>query len=197
MPTPDRTTIKAAIDAFVSRLGTNLVADPPTAGAPFRKVALGVGDPENHPRPFLTVRLVRARSVDVVDDDKLIEVIVELRLVTDVLGADPLTPLLDRIRQDDFLDGRRRGVVEARRIRRSSLTFAEPRSTARDWQRGHAGVHCEGATKSEPGAGSQQSQSPAPRHGTAKIMQTLIALLYFHCVLVSLCLEVHQNRNLQ
>jgi hypothetical protein len=133
MPTPDRTTIKAAMDEFVDQLGTNLVADPPTASAPFRKVALGVGDAEDYPRPFLTVRPLRARSVDVVDDDKLIEVTVELRLVADVLGADPLTPLLDRIGAvDDFLDGiRDGGVIEgAEGFDDRVWTFDEPRSTA-------------------------------------------------------------------
>ena len=133
MPTPDRTTIKAAMDALVNQLGANLVADPPTAGAPFRQVALGVGDAENYPRPFLTVRPLRARSVDVVDDDKLIEVTVELRLVTDVLGSDPLTPLLDRIGAvDDFLDGLRDGgVIEgAEGFDDRVWTFDQPRSTA-------------------------------------------------------------------
>ncbi len=114
MPTTDRTTIMAAVEALVEGLEASLVADPPTAGAPFRWVGLGSGGTEDHPRPFLTVRPSRARFVDVMDDDKLMEVTVELRIVTDVVGADPLTPLLDPIGAvDDYLDGiRDEGVIE-------------------------------------------------------------------------------------
>jgi len=133
MPTSDRTTIKAAVDALVSQLAANLVANPPTASAPFRKVAAGAGGAESHPRPFLAVRLIRTRTVDVMDDDRLMEVTVELRALSDVLGADPLTPLLDKVGAvDDYLDGvRDGGVIEgAEGFDDRVWDFEEPRSTA-------------------------------------------------------------------
>ena len=69
--TPDRTTIKAAVQELTSKLRDGLVADPPNAAKPFRRVAVGVGGTEDYPRPFLTLHLVRARPIGVMADDKI------------------------------------------------------------------------------------------------------------------------------
>ena len=61
MSTPDRTTIKAAIEELTAKLRANLVADPPTAAKPFRKVEAGAAEVQAYPRPFLTVFLNRTR----------------------------------------------------------------------------------------------------------------------------------------
>ncbi len=106
MPTPDRTTIKAAIQQFVTLLRTNLVAEPPTATRPFRRVEVGDSGSQEYPRPFLTIGLARTRPLATADGDKVIEVALELRLVTDVTTADPHDAVLDKIGAiDDYLDG--------------------------------------------------------------------------------------------
>lgn len=112
MPTSDRTTIKAAVEELVTRLRTNLVADPLTASKPFRRVEAGVGDSEHYARPFLTVRAVRARVASAVDDDKVIELTIELRIVADIVGVDPLTAVYDQMGAiEDYLDSIREGGV--------------------------------------------------------------------------------------
>lgn len=114
MPTADRTTIKAAIDELVNKLRTNLAAIPPTATKPFRRVEVGDAGTQEYPRPFLTVRLVRTRPIGVVDDDKVMEVITVLRVVTDVSASDPHGAMLDKIGAlDDYLDSIRAGGVIA------------------------------------------------------------------------------------
>lgn len=114
MPTADRTTIKAAIDELVNKLRTNLAAMPPTATKPFRRVEVGDTTTEEYPRPFLTVRLVRAKPIAVVDDDKVMEVTTALRMVTDVSASDPHGAMLDKIGAlDDYLDSIRAGGVIA------------------------------------------------------------------------------------
>ena len=105
MPTPDRTTIKAAIEELTDKLQANLVAEPPTAVKPFRRVEVGQAGVEEYPRPFLTLMLTRARPIAVVDNDKVIEVTMTLRLVMDVSGSDPHAAMLDSIGAiDDYLD---------------------------------------------------------------------------------------------
>ena len=105
MPTPDRTTIKAAIEELTDKLQANLVAEPPTAVKPFRRVEVGPAGVEEYPRPFLTLMLTRARPIAVVDNDKVIEVTMTLRLVMDVSGSDPHAAMLDSIGAiDDYLD---------------------------------------------------------------------------------------------
>jgi len=105
MPTPDRTTIKAAIEELTDRLRSNLLADPPTAVKPFRAVVVGAGGVEEHPRPFLSLQLSRTRILGAVDNDKVLEVSMTLRLVTDVTAADPHAGLLDKIGAvEDYLD---------------------------------------------------------------------------------------------
>jgi len=132
MPTPDRTTIKAAVEALVTALRTNLSADPPTAVKPFRRVEVGVGGFEDHPRPFLTVFLNRARPIGVTENDKLTEVSVSLRMVTDVLAADPHAELLDKSAAvDDYLDGiLDTGILDgAAGFDERVWTYDEPRPT--------------------------------------------------------------------
>lgn len=104
-PTPDRTTIKAAIDALATMLRTNLVAQPPTGTKPFRQVAVGRAGLEEHPRAFLAVRLTHTQPVGVTEDDKIIKATVSMVIVTDVSGADPHGAILDKIGAvDDYLD---------------------------------------------------------------------------------------------
>ncbi len=103
--TPDRTTIKAAITNLVTSLRTNLVADPPTDSKPFREVQPGDGDAESFVRPFLLVRLIAAEPVGMVDDDKVLEVSMKFRIVTDVIASDPHDAILDKVGAvDDYLD---------------------------------------------------------------------------------------------
>lgn len=114
MPTTDRTTIKSAIDGLVSKLRTNLVADPPTATKPFRRVEPGIGEVERFARPFLAVRAVRARVASVVDGDKIIEVTIELGIVADAIGIDPYTAVYDQMGAvEDYLDSIRvLGIID-------------------------------------------------------------------------------------
>jgi hypothetical protein len=106
MPTPDRTTIKAALQQFVTLLRANLTAEPPTALKPLRRVEMGDAGFQEYARPFLAVRLVRVRPVATTDGDRVFEVGVELRLVTDVTTADPHDAVLDKIGAvEDYLDG--------------------------------------------------------------------------------------------
>lgn len=114
MPTTDRTTIKATVDELVAKLRTNLSADPTTAAKPFRRVEIGLGEPESLPRPFLAVRVRGVRAVGVTDDDKVLEISVELRVVCDVLTAEPMTALLDQMGAvEDYLDSiRDTGVLD-------------------------------------------------------------------------------------
>ncbi len=103
--TPDRTTIRAAIDELVSKLRTNLVASPTTATKPFANVEIGTDGVEASPRPFLTASLRRTRPVSVTDNDKIIEVAMTLHIVTDVTASDPHAAVLDKIGAvDDYLD---------------------------------------------------------------------------------------------
>ncbi len=93
----ERTTIKATIDTLLSNLQANLVADPPTASKPFRRVAVGYDGPQQYPRPFLAFHLLRSEPIGVADNDKLVVVTMALRIVTDVLAADPHAAMLDTI----------------------------------------------------------------------------------------------------
>ena len=105
MPTPDRTTIKAAVAALVTKLQANLVTDPPTAAKPFRHIEVARAGVEEYARPFLAVRLTRARPIGATENDKVMEVALTLRLVTDVTEADPHDALLDKVAAvDDYLD---------------------------------------------------------------------------------------------
>ncbi len=105
MPTADRTTVKAAIDTFVSLLETNLVANPPTKTKPFRSIVVGDSGAEAFPRPFLAIQLSRARVIGAMDNDKLIEVNMTLRSYVDAIQADAHAAMLDAVGAvDDYLD---------------------------------------------------------------------------------------------
>ena len=105
MPTADRTTIKAAIDELITKFRANLVADPPTAGKPFRRVAVGDTGTDTFARPFLSIAVSRTRSLGAVDDDRVIEVGTTLRIVTDVTAADAHGDALDQTGAvEDYLD---------------------------------------------------------------------------------------------
>ena len=133
MPTADRTTIKAAIDELVNKLRTNLAANPPTATKPFRRIEVGEAGTAEYPRPFLTVRLVRARPIGVVDDDKVLEIATGLRMVADVSASDPHGAILDKIGAlDDYLDTiRDSGVIAgAEGFDDRVWTFDYPRATS-------------------------------------------------------------------
>lgn len=112
--TPDRTTIKAAIEALTTQLRSNLVAAPPTATQPLRHVEVGTGGVESYPRPFLTLALGGTKPVSVVDDDKIVLVTMTLNLVTDITASDPHGAILDKIGAvDDYFDSvRDTGVIE-------------------------------------------------------------------------------------
>lgn len=106
MPTADRTTLKAAIETLFTNLQTNLAASPTTATKPFYKVQVGGGGVEEFPRPFMTLQLIRTRAVSSVDNDKMIEVAMSMRIVTDVAADDPHAAILDKIGAlEDYFDG--------------------------------------------------------------------------------------------
>lgn len=133
MPTADRTTIKAAIEAFADKLRTNLVADPPTASKPLRRVEVGVAGVEEYPRPFLSVLVVGIRPIGVMDNDKVLEVTSSIRVVTDVIQTDTHDALLDAIGAiDDYLDGIvDSGVIDgAEGFDDRTWSFEYPRRTA-------------------------------------------------------------------
>ncbi len=133
MATADRTTIKAAIEELTTKLRTNLVADPPTATKPFRRVEIADTGVEEYPRSFLTLLLTRTRPVGVADNDRLVEVTMTLRVVTDVAASDPHAAMLDTIGAvedyfDSILDA---GVIEgAEGFDDRAWTFEYPRATA-------------------------------------------------------------------
>lgn len=132
-PTPDRTTIKVVIEELTTRLRANLVADPPTATKPFRRVEVGGQGLEEYPRPFLTLQLARTRPIGVTQNDKVVEVAMTLWIVTDVLASDPHTAMLDEISAiDDYLDSViDTGVIEgAEGFDDRVWTFEYPKSTA-------------------------------------------------------------------
>jgi len=131
--TPDRTTIKAAIDALTTQLKDNLVADPPTASEPFRRVEVASAGFEEYPRPFLTLLLARTKQIGIVDNDTLIEVAMTLRMVTDVSASNPHDALLDKIGAvDDYFDSViDTGVIEgAEGFDNRAWSFEYPVSTA-------------------------------------------------------------------
>jgi hypothetical protein len=113
MPTLDRTTIKSAIDELVNKL--RRIWRPI-----LRRRASRFARSSRHGRSralsaaFLTVRAVRARAASVVDDDKVVEVTVELRIVADIVGVDPLTAVYDQMGAvEDYLDSiRDTGIID-------------------------------------------------------------------------------------
>lgn len=114
MPTADRTTIKAAVDELVTKLTANLVAEPPTSTKPFRRVAVGEACADEYARPFLTLRLTKAIPIGTANDDKLFEISMKLRLVTDITAVDAHGDILNKIGAiEDYLDSiRNTGVLD-------------------------------------------------------------------------------------
>ncbi len=105
MPTADRTTIKAAIEELTDKLRVNLVASPPTAAKPFRRVEVSDGEGDEYARPFMTLQLLRTRPVGVVDNDRLVAVSMEMRIATDLSASDPHAAILDKIGAvEDYFD---------------------------------------------------------------------------------------------
>ncbi len=105
MPTPDRTTIRAALDQLVVNLRANLVASPPTTTNPFLAVHVGAPGATDHPRPFLSIDLTGAKRIATVGGDRIMEVEIAARIVTDVTSADPFGMILDHVgATDDYLD---------------------------------------------------------------------------------------------
>lgn len=105
MPTADRTTVKAAMQSLMSKLRTNLQADPPTAAKPFRRIEEGQGTANEYVRPFMTVRLTKTEPVATTQGDKIAQAMVSMRLVTDVVSDDPHAAILDAIGAvEDYFD---------------------------------------------------------------------------------------------
>lgn len=133
MPTADRTTIKAAIAELAARLRDNLTADPVTTAKPFRRVEVGDAGVGEYARPFLTLLLTRSRPIGVIDGDKLVEATMRLRVVTDVVAADPHAAMLDKLGAvEDCLDALiDTGVIEgAEGFDDRVWTFTYPRTTS-------------------------------------------------------------------
>ncbi|MGD2110386.1 MAG: hypothetical protein PVI86_13475 [Phycisphaerae bacterium] len=131
--TPDRTTVKATLVEFTTKLRANLVADPPTATKPLRTVEPGVVAVGAFPRPFMAVSLTRLRPVGTVDNDRVVEVLMALKLVADASASDPHAEILDIIgATDDYLDSIiDTGVIEgAEGFDDRVWTFEHPRATA-------------------------------------------------------------------
>jgi len=114
MPIPDRSTIKAVVDALVAGFNTNLVSNPPTPTKPFRKLLTGDIGLVEYARPYIAVRLTKAKPLAATEDDKLMEVTVAIKLVTDVFESDPHNALLDKVAEvDNYFDSTRQlGLVD-------------------------------------------------------------------------------------
>jgi len=131
--TPDRTTIKATIQELASKLVDNLVADPPTASKPFRRIVEGPTESTGFPRPFMAVYIKHTKLLGTTQNDKVVEVQMGLRVVTDVTAADPHDALLDLVGAvDDYFDSIvDSGVIEgAEGFDRRTWSFDYPSSTA-------------------------------------------------------------------
>ena len=104
-PTPDRTTVRAALDELANKLRAGLIASPPTSAKPLRRVEVGESGVEQYVRPFMTIAPVRARLIGVMDNDKLVEVVATLRLVSDVTEANPHDAVLGHVGAvEDYFD---------------------------------------------------------------------------------------------
>lgn len=114
MPTADRTTVRAAVDELIVKFRGNLVAEPPTAAKPFRRVEAGLGQAEDYPRPFLALRVTSIVPIGVTDDDKIMEATATMQAVIDATNADAQAGMLDAVGAiDDYLDSiHDTGVIE-------------------------------------------------------------------------------------
>lgn len=108
MPTADRTTVRAAFDSLLTLMRTNLVADPLTAVKPLRRIETGDVANDSYARPFMTVSVDRLRMVGVVDDDRLIEASLTMRIVSETTQRDAADAIFDVVGAvDDYLDSLR------------------------------------------------------------------------------------------
>ena len=129
----DRSKIKLVVEKIKSQFDSKLVADPPTATKPFRKVIEGEATFVEHARPFITIMAIGAKTISVTDDDKMIEVTVLCRLVTDVLEAGPTDELFDKVGAvDDYFDSIIAGgmIDGAEGFDARSWKFGYPRETS-------------------------------------------------------------------
>lgn len=141
MPTTDRTTIKATVDALIAKLGGNLVAEPPTVDRPFRSVVVGRVDAAAHPRPFVTVAVTTFRPVATVDGDRLFEVALEVAVLADVVDERPHAAMLDLVAVvEDYMDS----IVDSGVI--DGATGFDGREWRLDYPRTTAGVRSASAT---------------------------------------------------
>lgn len=102
---PAQTTLKAAAEQFVALLQEALVAQPPTAAAPFRRVITGEAGVVQGARPALAVWLAKSRPIAASDGDKVLLVSLAMRIVVDVTAASPHDALLDAVAAvEDYLD---------------------------------------------------------------------------------------------
>ncbi len=129
----DRSTIKAVVQEIKTQFDDMLVADPPTLSKPFRKVIEGEAGLVEYARPFITVKAVRAKPIGVTDDDKVMEVTVLCRLVTDVVEAGPTDALFDKVAAvDDYFDSIiQTGLIHgAEGLDNRSWEFGYPKETS-------------------------------------------------------------------
>lgn len=144
MPTADRTTIKATVDALIAKLSANLVGDPPTANRPFRSVVVGRADAAAHPRPFVTVAVTTFRPIATVDGDRLFEVVLEVTVVADVVDEQPHAAMLDLIAVvEDYMDS----IVDIGVI--DGATGFDGREWKLDYPHATAGVRSASATSTQ------------------------------------------------
>lgn len=133
MPTPDRTTLRATVEALAGHLRASLTAEPPTAAQPLRVVVAGAAGGGEHPRPFLSLALTRMRPATALDGDRVFAATMTLRLVADVIVSDTLSALLDAIAAvedafDALVDD---GLLEgAEGFDEREWSFEYPRTTA-------------------------------------------------------------------
>lgn len=108
MPTADRTTVRAAVDDLVSKLRVNLVANPTAGTKPFRSVVVGNVGQEEFARPYMGLYVVRSRPIAATSDDRVFEVTLVTRIVTDATASDAHGVVLDQIGAvEDYLDSLR------------------------------------------------------------------------------------------
>lgn len=131
--TPDRTTVRATLDELATKLRAGLIGDPPTSAKPLRRVEVGESGVEQYARPFMTIAPVRARLIGVMDNDKLVEVVVAMKLVTDVIEANPHDAVLSHVGAvEDYFDSIvDSGVLEgAEGFDARTWSFQYPKGTA-------------------------------------------------------------------
>jgi hypothetical protein len=131
MATPDRTTVKATVQALMSALRSNLTADPPTSSRPFRRIEEGTAKFGEYVRPFMTVSLLETEPAETTEGDKIVRVTLAMRLVTDVVSDDPHDEILDAVGAiedyfDDLLTGENNVIEGADGFDDRTWTFGYP-----------------------------------------------------------------------